>query len=210
LDTVSREPWFLDPLFLGQCNAEGSWGVDANRIQAELCTAIREESAVLLAGTAFNYVHLLDALQANHVSLRLPRGSRLMETGGYKGRSRELSREELHSELSCRLGISPEYILTEYGMSELGSQAYAQVAGAFPAGRTLHFPPWARVSIVSAETGLEVANGETGLVRVLDLANVYSVLAVETEDLAIRRDDGIELLGRNPRAEPRGCSLMAV
>jgi len=74
----------------------------------------------------------------------------------------------------------------------------------------LRFPPWARVSVISPETGVEVADGETGLVRIVDLANAFSVAAVETEDLAVSRGDGIELLGRSERAEPRGCSLMAV
>ena len=63
---------------------------------------------------------------------------------------------------------------------------------------------------MSPETGREVGDGETGLLRVFDLANVYSVLAVQTEDLAIRRGGGFELIGRAELAEPRGCSLMAI
>ena len=72
-----------------------------------------------------------------------------------------------------------------------------------------YFPPWARAQIISPETGDEVAEGETGLVRIFDLANIFSVLAVQTEDLGIRRDAGFELIGRDQQAEPRGCSLMA-
>ena len=72
------------------------------------------------------------------------------------------------------------------------------------------FPPWARAQIVSPETGREVADGETGLLRVFDLANVFSVMAIQTEDLAVRRGDGFELIGRAQLAEPRGCSLMAI
>ena len=75
--------------------------------------------------------------------------------------------------------------------------------------RRFQFPPWARVSIVSPETGREVQDGETGLVRVIDLANLWSVAAVQTEDLAIRRGSGFELLGRAVTAEARGCSLMS-
>jgi hypothetical protein len=110
-------------------------------------------------------------------------------------------------------------------MSELSSQAYDQVAGDkwqvtrapeveschLPRGTChFHFPPWARAQIISPESGLEVGEGETGLVRVFDLANVFSVLAVQTEDLGVRRGDGFELLGRAALAEPRGCSLMTV
>ena len=74
--------------------------------------------------------------------------------------------------------------------------------------RHFHFPPWARVQIISPETGREVADGETGLIRIFDLANVFSVAAIQTEDLGIRRGDGFELIGRAQLAEPRGCSLM--
>ena len=92
-------------------------------------------------------------------------------------------------------------------MSELSSQAYDTTPNAT---RVFHFPPWARVQIISPETGCEVADGETGLIRVFDLANVFSVMAVQTEDLAVRRGDGFELLGRAVAAESRGCSLMTV
>jgi hypothetical protein len=74
--------------------------------------------------------------------------------------------------------------------------------------RVFHFPPWARVQIISPETGREVDEGETGLIRVYDLANVFSVMAIQTEDLGIRRGNGFELVGRASRTEPRGCSLM--
>src|SRR5215471_15760044 len=108
-------------------------------------------------------------------------------------------------------------------MSELSSQAYdggSRVEGrGLSEGttirpspfvpRTFSFPPWAQVQIISAETGREVAEGETGLIRVFDLANVFSVMAIQTEDLAIRRGSGFELIGRAELAEARGCSLMA-
>ena len=77
-----------------------------------------------------------------------------------------------------------------------------------PVTRHFSFPPWARVQIISPETGREVGEGETGLIRVFDLANVFSVMAIQTEDLGVRRGDGFELIGRAQQAEPRGCSLM--
>jgi len=110
----------------------------------------------------------------------------------------------LHAFITERLGVSRENIICEYGMSELSSQAYDTGSRS----RVFRFPPWARVQIISPETGREVAEGETGLIRILDLANVYSVAAIQTEDLGILRGDGFELVGRAPRAEPRGCSLM--
>ena len=66
------------------------------------------------------------------------------------------------------------------------------------------------MQIISPETGREVGEGETGLIRVFDLANVYSVMAIQTEDLGVRRGDGFALVGRAVLAEPRGCSLLAV
>jgi hypothetical protein len=181
----------------------------------------------LLLGTAFSLVHLLDFLVEKNVRFDLPIGSRVMETGGYKNRSRSMPKAELHALITERLGVPPENIICEYGMSELSSQAYAlgalassrrisasettQLAGWKPAlpGR-FQFPPWARVQIISPETGKEVAEAETGLIRVFDLANVFSVAAIQTEDLGIRRGDGFELIGRAQLAEPRGCSLMSI
>ena len=66
------------------------------------------------------------------------------------------------------------------------------------------------MQIISPETGCEVDEGETGLIRVFDLANLYSVMAIQTEDLGVREADGFTLLGRTVLAERRGCSLMAV
>ena len=133
-----------------------------------------------------------------------------METGGYKGRSRELPKQELHELISSRLGIPASTIICEYGMSELSSQAYDQTADSATRPREFQFPPWARVRIVSPETGTEVGVGETGLVQVFDLANAFSVMALQTEDLAISRQEGFELLGRASAAEPRGCSLTSL
>ena len=70
-------------------------------------------------------------------------------------------------------------------------------------------PPWCRALVISPETGREVADGETGLLRILDLANVRSVMAIQTEDLAVRCGKGFELIGRASQAEARGCSLLA-
>ena len=167
----------------------------------------------MLLGTAFMFVHLLDELERRGLSIALPPGSRIMETGGYKGRSRELPKAELHALITSRLGVPPEFIVCEYGMSELSSQAYDRVAGSasllHPQSSIFSFPPWCRALVISPETGREVAEGETGLLRLFDLANVRSMMAVQTEDLAVRRGDGFELLGRAAQTEARGCSLLA-
>ena len=84
---------------------------------------------LLLLGTAFSYVHLLDHLAERDLRLKLPPGSCALETGGYKGRSRSLPKSALHALISQRLGIPPNHIVCEYGMSELSSQAYDVVNG---------------------------------------------------------------------------------
>ena len=209
-ETVIRA--FGDPgsRCLGSANEAGEWSLPA----AVLREAIEAAGAqpVVLFGTAFALVNLMDAVEAKPGALTLPAGSRIMETGGYKGRSRALSKEELYRGLAQVFRVAPARAICEYGMSELSSQAYDGVAGEAPSElrrRRFRFPPWARAVVVSPETGREVAPGEAGLLRIVDLANVWSALAVQTEDLAVAHADGFELLGRAERAEPRGCSLLA-
>jgi hypothetical protein len=197
-------------VFVGKIHNDGGWKVDVDKALTLLNKQSQDTRPALLLGTAFSFVHLLDYMAEHNLRLKLPAGSRLMETGGYKGRSRSMPKAELHALISARLGIPGTQIVSEYGMSELSSQAYDRVTLA-PSGRRLfHFPPWVQTQVVSLETGRELPNGETGLLRVFDLANVYSVMAIQTEDLAVCHGDGFELVGRDPRAEPRGCSLREV
>jgi hypothetical protein len=172
-----------------------------DRLRAALEKALRAPQAIALCGTAFSFVFLLQAW-ANQPRLRLPPGSRVLETGGFKGRTREVSKAVLYAGLSKLLGVPDRAIWNEYGMSELSSQAYAQ--GTAGLHRT---PPWARVVVCDPATGREVAPGRRGLVRWYDLANVDSVFVLQTLDLAERTPEGFRLIGRLPRTEPRGCSL---
>jgi len=191
----------------GWASGGNDWTLDFDYVVPLLHLASEGKKPLLLIGTAFLFVHLLDHLREHGTRYKLPRGSRIVETGGYKGRSREIPKPELHALISKYLGVPQQHIICEYGMSELSSQAYDDPT---QPSRILRFPPWARVQIIDPETGCEVAEGETGLVRVFDLANIFSVQAVQTEDLGIRRGDGFEVIGRAALAEPRGCSLMAV
>ncbi len=200
--------------FLGKLAADGAWTLDYGAVKGSLFPGSQtpEAGPSLMLGTAFSFVHLLDYLAERNLRFELPAGSRVMETGGYKNRSRSLPKAELHALITERLGVPRENIICEYGMSELSSQAYD--AEIYPPSSILHprvfrFPPWSRVQIISPESGREVAEGEAGLIRIFDLANVFSVAAIQTEDLGVRRGDGFELIGRAQLAEPRGCSLMA-
>jgi len=212
-DTLSCKLGVGNVAYVGEVADDGSWTLDFNAARDALTRACHSNNSLILLGTAFSFVNLLDSFEQENLSLRLPAGSRVMETGGYKGRSRTIPKAELHALIAQKLGVPPSHIVSEYGMSELSSQAYDLKLDANRdrqrVTRVFHFPPWARVQIISPETGLEVSKGETGLIRVFDLANVWSVLAIQTEDLAIRRGNGFELIGRASLAESRGCSLMA-
>jgi hypothetical protein len=227
-EAVRQKLGRAESAFVGELTADGAWALDFEAALAALGgnSKLKTKNPKLLLGTAFLFVHLLDFLGEQNLSFHLPPGSRVMETGGYKNHSRTMSKNELHALITERLGVPQSHIVCEYGMSELGSQAYDVAVGRAgcpqPAGerrggdtapylcRNFRFPPWTRVQIISPETNREVADGETGLIRVFDLANVFSVMAIQTEDLGIRHDDGFELLGRAQFAEPRGCSLMNI
>jgi predicted deacetylase len=199
-------PEFGGALFTGRVNGEGAWALDLEQTMAALREAQSAGQPVALLGTAFSFVHLLDHCRAGQARCRLAAGSRALETGGYKGRGRAAPKGELRQMMTRWLGIPESHILGEYGMSELSSQAYDRVLP--ETGGGFRFPPWARAQVISPETGREAADGETGMVRVFDLANVRSALAVQTEDLAVRRGEGFELTGRAAGAAARGCSLL--
>ncbi|HEY5234240.1 MAG TPA: hypothetical protein VIK35_11965 [Verrucomicrobiae bacterium] len=216
-ETVRQKMDAPESAFAGKLAADGAWTLDFEATVAVLRgnSKLKTQIPKLILGIAFSFVHLLDYLAENNLQFRLPENSRVMETGGYKNRSRSLPKSELHALITERLGIAPGKIICEYGMSELSSQAYdsrsqkLEVGSQKSEARSFHFPPWARVQIISPEINHEVAEGETGLIRVFDLANIFSVAAVQTEDLGIRRADGFELVGRAQLAGPRGCSLLA-
>ena len=212
-ETVRQKMGAPESAFAGKLAADGAWTLDFDATVAALRDNSKPTTQIpkLILGTAFSFVHLMDHLAENNLQFHLPENSRVMETGGYKNRSRALPKDELHTLITERLGIAPENIICEYGMSELSSQAYdcrIQNPESRIQNRVFQFPSWARLQIVSSETGREVGEGETGLIRIFDLANVFSVAAVQTEDLGVRRGDGFELVGRAQLAEPRGCSLL--
>lgn len=158
------------------------------------------DAPVLLLATAFACVHLLDTV--DDAGFRLPEGSRVMQTGGFKGKSREVAPETLRRELARAFSIPEDEIVGEYGMTELSSQFYEQRGG----GPYVE-PPWARVVPVDPVTLAPVPDGAIGIARIEDLMNVDSAFAVLALDRVRRVDGGFEVLGRAPGAPPRGCSI---
>jgi hypothetical protein len=183
--------------------------LQTDRLLAHLGEARAAESPLALCGTAFSFVHLLDELERRDAKLELPPLVRVMETGGFKGRSREMPRAELHASLQRRFGVPAERVVNQYGMTELGSQFYDSVLRFPGQPRRKLAPPWTRVAIVDPEAGGGATPGEPGAIAVVDLANTGSVLALQTADLGRALGDGFELLGREPGAEERGCSIAA-
>lgn len=184
-------------------------GSDAKELARKLRDAAAHGLPLVVCGTAFAFVHLLDALEAWRETLPLPEGSRVMETGGFKGRSRTLGRDALHATIADRLGVPATRIVNQYGMTELGSQFYDSVLRFPGQARRKLGPPWARARVVDPESGEEVAEGDTGMIVLVDLANTGSVCAIQTADLGRRLGDGFEVLGRAEGAEARGCSIAA-
>lgn len=126
----------------------------------------------------------------------------VMETGGMKGRRKEMIKEEVHAVLKGRFGIGA--IHSEYGMTELLSQAYAKKDGLFEC------PPWMRVLVRDANDPFDyVRPGRGGGINVIDLANLYSCSFIETKDLGkLHEQNRFEILGRFDNSDLRGCNLM--
>jgi len=190
--------------------ADGALRYRALRTRLEEAAGIREP--VLLMGTAFAWVHWLDRAREEGFRVRLPDGSRLMETGGFKGRSREVPRWELYRTLSDTLGVPVHRMVNEYGMTELLSQLYEPVlvdgAPERLEERVHRPPPWLRVRALDPDTLEPRAPGQRGLLAFFDLANLGSVSAVLTQDVGqVSQAGDVALEGRAPGSEPRGCSL---
>lgn len=196
-DPNAAEHWLLGPS-----------GVDIAGLERAAWTARRRNEPLVVLATAFALVHLLDVLGETRVVA--PSRTVVMQTGGFKGRTREIAAPELIDRVARAFAIDSRQIVGEYGMTELSSQLYE---GTLPGGAlcgprgVFVEPPWLRVTPIDPETLGPVGNGEPGVARITDLANVDSAVVILTQDLVRRRPGGIELLGRQSSAPPRGCSL---
>lgn len=185
--------------------AFGPRGVEVAKARSWAGSRQREHRPVLVLATAFALAQWLDGLERMGLRFRLPAGSAVFETGGFKGRTQELSRQELAERVGAWLGVGS--IVREYGMTELTSQCYTRaLLGQDP--DLFVAPPWVRVRILDPATLEEAPAGTPGLIAVFDLANLGSAVHVLTEDLGVAEGEGFRLLGRAAGAELRGCSLV--
>lgn len=181
--------------------------IDASRFDERVAVALAKEQPMLVLATSFALVHFLEGM--DELEFPLPAGSRLMQTGGFKGKSREVEPAKLRAEVSRVFRIPERAIVGEYGMTELSSQFYERTLYDDDAKHGIYAePPWARVLPVDPETLEPVDDGDIGIAKIVDLMNVDSAVAVLAAD-RVRRVDAtsFELLGRAPGAPPRGCSI---
>ncbi len=172
---------------------------NTTELLATLQQLAQAKTPTLLLGVSFALLDLAELMPKNFLHPNLT----VMETGGMKGRRKEMIRTEMHEILTAAFGVKT--IHSEYGMTELLSQAYSAGNGFFKT------PPWMRVFVRDTTDPLTlIGHNKTGGLNVLDLANLYSCAFIATEDLGRTHQDGtFEVLGRFDQAEIRGCNLMA-
>jgi phenylacetate-coenzyme A ligase PaaK-like adenylate-forming protein len=157
-----------------------------------------QNKKVLLIGVSFALLDLIESYQFNL------KNTIVMETGGMKGRRKELIREELHNLL--KIGFGVDTIHSEYGMTELLSQGYSQGNGLF------NCPGWMRILTRDTEDALSMQSfGKTGGINVIDLANINSCSFIATQDLGrVYKNGSFEIIGRFDHSDIRGCNLMVL
>ncbi len=180
-------------------------GLDSAGLCDALAQAERAGTPFAVLGATYSFVHLMDALRDLGRSFRLPPGSRVLDTGGYKGQSRELPPDSFYAELSALLGIDRSRCINMYGMTELSTQFYDAGNAVVPSVKS--GPHWIRSRIVDPLSGRDVPAGERGILVHCDLANFNSVTTILTEDVGVAADGGFLLLGRAEGAQAKGCSL---
>ncbi|WP_282048453.1 acyl transferase [Maribacter aquivivus] len=158
----------------------------------------KTDTKILIIGVSFA---LLEFTEQYQMSLK---NAIIMETGGMKGRRKEIVRQELHQLLSNGFGVP--YIHSEYGMTELLSQAYSKGDGVF------NCPAWMKILVRDTEDPLTyLNNGKSGGINVIDLANINSCSFIATQDLGkINQDGTFEIIGRFDNSDIRGCNLMVL
>ncbi len=175
----------------------GFYLYDFEKLRQTLLQVESEQQPTLLIGVTFA---LLDFAQACPMQLQY---TTVMETGGMKGRKKELTRGEVQDVLKAQFGLPAVH--SEYGMTELLSQAYAKENGLFKA------PPWMKVLVRDEEDPLHIYDTGKGILNIIDLANVESCAFIATDDAGIIYEDGsFEVVGRIDNSDIRGCSLLAL
>jgi hypothetical protein len=181
-------------------------------LAVEFLSGRSDGEPVAILSTTAACARLFGTLETAGRRLRLPPGSRLMDTGGAKGQAAPLSASAVVELAEARLGLAPEMVINEYGMTEMCSQLYD--ATRFNSTRRESArerrklaPPWMRPFALDPATLRPVADGQPGVLTFFDLANVGSVSMLMTEDLGVIEDGTVRIFGRAAGSDARGCAL---
>ncbi|MDO5970653.1 acyl transferase [Flavivirga aquimarina] len=191
--------YMVDTMIKQSKHAESGFYLDNySELKDTLITLDSRGKKILLIGVSFA---LLDLVEAHQFNLN---NTIIMETGGMKGRRKELIREALHTTLKTGFGVNA--IHSEYGMTELLSQGYSKGHGIF------NYPNWMQILIRDTEDPLSIlSSGKTGGINVIDLANINSCSFIATQDLGRINNNGtFEIIGRFDNSDIRGCNLMVL
>ena len=180
-------------------------GLDMEKVMSELEHAEETGEPYALLGASYSFVHLFEELEKLGKTFYLPKGSMVLDTGGYKNQSKELEINEFYDLLSTYFGVDRSDCINMYGVTELSTQFYDDGNEVVPSVKS--GPNWIKTRVINPLTGEEVAKGERGVLVHCDLANFNSVTTILTEDLGVEVDGGFLLLGRVQGAEARGCSI---
>jgi len=183
----------------------GEGGLDVATALAELEQAEQTGEPYALLGASYGFVPLLDELKSRNRRFALPDGSLIMDTGGFKGQSREMTPEEFYSSLSAAFGVPRRRCINMYGMTELSTQFYDRGNEDCPSVKS--GPHWIRTRVVNPLTGQELPRGTVGVLVHCDLAHFNVVTTILTEDAGLEVEGGFLLLGRADGAAAQGCSM---
>ena len=180
-------------------------GLLVDRLCAMLEGAQASGQPLALLGASYSLVHAMDALLERGLRFRLPVGSRILDTGGFKGQSREMAAADFYTLLTDTLGVPASDCINMYGMTELSTQFYDNGNAVLPPVKS--GPHWIRTRVVDPVSGAAVPEGQTGVLVHCDLGNFNAVTNILTEDVGVATEGGFLLLGRAQGAEAKGCSM---
>ena len=196
-------------LALNEFGADGSRylltddGLDREALFSELDRAVQTGEPYALLGASFSFVHVMDEMERLGKAVSLPKGSRILDTGGFKGQSRELELDAFYDLLEARFGVPRDHCINMYGMTELSTEFYDWGNTTCPSVKS--GPHWIRSQIVNPLTGDELPKGDKGVLVHCDLAHFNCVSSILTEDAGIEVDDGFLLSGAPKAPKPKAA-----
>lgn len=216
LPSNSSGAYGMKKVIEGYCAGEpeyfvGREGLDFERLAASCREAEERGQPVMIVGITFAFAHFFEFCKAKGLSFNLPQGSRIIHGGGFKGKSKELGKDEFAALTQEMTGIPPEYNLNNYALTEVQAVFADNVLRNHVKGieekRYKVNPAWTRTIAVNPETLEPLPKGKQGLLRHYCLANINTVVAVQTDDVGYEMERGFEIIGRAEGAESRGCSI---